>query len=81
MKTPQAVVIRSRLPLPDVCSHYTGQVGRLAGISILKDFDGAQKYCNIVASENKDTLWQAIAIMPDPSSAGAVMVSMSARMN
>jgi len=79
MKSEQAMVMRSRLPFKKVCDFYQDKYGSLKGVMVMRDEDGAQPTCTIAAAMAEGTPWMAVAIVNDPTSAGAVMISVVPR--
>ncbi len=79
MKSEQATAMRSRLGFANVCDFYDKKYGGIKGVMVMRNDEGATKSCTIAAAMAQDTPWMAIAIVEDPTSAGAVMISVVPR--
>ena len=47
---------------------------------VMRDDESTQPTCTIAAAQNNETKWMAIAIVKDPTSPGAIMISVVPRM-
>jgi len=74
MKSEQAVVMRSRKPLKEVCSFYVDKYSNLKNVTTMRNDEDATPSCTISAMES-DVPWMMVAIINDTMSAGAVMIS------
>jgi hypothetical protein len=75
MRSEQAMVARSRLPFKEVCDFYEKKYGGMKGVMVMRDDQGEMPTCTVAATMAEDTKWMAVAIVNDPTSAGAVMIS------
>ncbi len=80
MRSDQAVVARSRLGFAAVCEFYDTKYGKIEGIIVMKDLEAETPYCTIAASMVEGSEWMAVAVVNDPMSKGAVMISVARRM-
>ncbi len=80
MRSEQATVARSRLGFAEVCSFYEQKYGNIKGVMVMKDPEAEQPYCTIAASTAEGIEWMAVAIVNDPMSKGAVMISVAKKM-
>jgi len=79
MKSPQVAVLRSRASMVEACRFYTEQLAALDGVTTVQDAAADTPYCNFAASAEAKTAWQGVAIVVDPTSKGALMISIQAR--
>lgn len=79
MRSAQAVVARSRQSLASVCGFYEAKYSGRDGFMWLNNLDSATPSC-VVSATGEDSQWSGLAIMADPMSPGAVMISVAARM-
>ena len=73
------MVMRSRKGMKHLCDFYEQRYGSLKGVMVMRNDEDATPSCTIAAAMNNDTPWMAIAIVNDPMSAGAVMISVVPR--
>ncbi len=67
------VVLRSRQPLADVCRHFIDR-HRGAGVNVYETA-GDTPMCQLTRMEGPADAWNAISVLNDPQSQGAVMIS------
>lgn len=79
MRSAQAVVARSRQSLASVCAFYEAKYSGRDGFMWLNNLDSSTPTC-MVSATGEDSDWSGLAIMADPMSPGAVMISVAARM-
>ncbi len=72
-------VLRSRKAMREVCAFYTSRYSEFTGVVTVQDVEADPPYCNMAAGADAETDWQAIAVVDDPTSKGAVMISISAK--
>jgi hypothetical protein len=77
MKSEQAVAMRSRKPFDEVCAFYEKQFGGIKGVMVMRDDDTPS--CTIAASMAQGTAWLAVAVVKDPMSTGALLISVVPR--
>jgi serine/threonine protein kinase len=80
MRSDQAVVARSRLGFAAVCEFYETKYGSIQGMMVMKDLEAETPYCTVAASMVEGSEWMAVAVVNDPMSKGAVMISVARRM-
>jgi serine/threonine protein kinase len=80
MRSPQAVVVRSRKPFAEVCEFFMSRYGNVPNVIASKDAEAAQPYCMLAGAAAEKIEWSAISIMKDPNSPGALMISVVPRM-
>ena len=78
-KMDNVAVLRSRKSMREVCAFYTDRYSEVTGVVTAKDVEANPPYCNMAASADAKTVWQAIAVVDDPTSKGAIMISISAK--
>jgi hypothetical protein len=67
------IVLRSRLPLADVCRHFIDR-HRGAGVHTFEN-GGETPMCQLSREDGPPDAWNSISVLPDPQSEGAVMIS------
>jgi serine/threonine protein kinase len=75
MRQDTTVMLRSRLPLTEVCRHFIER-HRGAGVDTFEN-GGDTPMCQLSRDEPPPGEWSAISVLPDPQSAGAVMISIT----
>jgi serine/threonine-protein kinase len=78
-KMDNVAVLRSRKAMREVCAFYTSRYSEFTGVVTVQDVEADPPYCNMAAGADAETDWQAIAVVDDPTSKGAVMISISAK--
>jgi serine/threonine protein kinase len=81
VRSEQAIVMRSRKAHKELCDWYESKYGSIKGVMVMRDLESSYPSCTIAAATAEDTAWMAIAIMKDPNSAGAMMISVVPRMH
>lgn len=79
MRSPQAVVARSRQSLASVCAFYEAKYSGRDGFIWLNNLDSTTPSC-VASATAEDSPWTGIAIINDSMAPGAVMISVAARM-
>jgi len=72
-------VLRSRKTMDEVCAFYTDALGEIDGVVMVQDTKADPPYCNFAAGGDAKTEWQGVAIVDDPMTKGALMISIQAR--
>jgi len=86
VKSPQAVVVRSKRAFKDVCDFYATHpsFGGHKDVTLSRQDEGSQLYCIMVPDGqdgSKDLTWQAISVIPDPTAEGMIMISVTPKMS
>ncbi len=80
MRSPQAVIVRSRQPFAAICDFYTNKYGNIKNVVAARDIEAAQPYCTLAGAAVEGIEWSAISVTRDPTSPGALMITIAARM-
>jgi tRNA A-37 threonylcarbamoyl transferase component Bud32 len=79
VRSEQALVLRSRMALADVCAHFFSRYGGLPNVVVVNNSEADSPAC-VLASSNGKYEWQAVSMVPDPQSPGSVMISIAKKM-
>jgi tRNA A-37 threonylcarbamoyl transferase component Bud32 len=79
VRSEQALVLRSRMSLADVCAHFFSRYGGLPNVVVVNNSEADSPAC-VLASSNGKYEWQAVSMVPDPQSPGSVMISIAKKM-